>query len=274
MSSGRPPPPLPEHIPAPIAEIARRTLTHSPDARYATAAELGDAIEKAMVDTKMITTAAQVAAFMTDLMGDRAEKRKESIALGLKAADEREKQADIMLRNTETPGIGSESGAGTPAGARILTASGGGPESQRSGSGTGQTLGGSAAMAVPTAAEESQPAAEVRSGRGKTLVIVAGVVVVAAAAAAAAVLANRKPEPAAATVGAQVPSASAPVASSAATPAPSGSSPSVDAAPSAAAAANQPASRSTVHWTPAPAPAPTPKPTPTATSKTRDNYGF
>ena len=274
MSSGRPPPPLPPSVPAPIAAIVRRTLSHSPDARYANAAELQEAIEKAMVEGGLITTATQVAAFMADLMGDRAEKRRESIALGLKAADERDKLADIMQRNADTPGAGSDSGVGTPsaAGARIVTASGVAPESQKSGS--GQTLGGSAAMAVPTV-EPSAPA-EVRSGRGRTFAVVAGIAVVAVAAAVA-VVATRKPEAGAAATD-HAPSASAPAASTTAVPTTSASSATapVDAAPSSSAAATaRPAPRPAVRWVP-PTPAATPKPTPTPapTGKTRDNYGF
>jgi eukaryotic-like serine/threonine-protein kinase len=275
MSSGRPPPPLPTSVPAPVAAIVRRTLSHSPEARYASAAELQEAIEKAMVEGGLVTTATQVAAFMADLMGDRAEKRKESIALGLKAADEREKLADIMQRNAEIPGPGSDSGVGTPsagaAGARIVTASGVAPESQKSGS--GQTLGGSAAMAVPTV--EPSPPAEARSGRGRTFAVVAGIAVVAVAAAVA-VVATRKPEPGAAATD-HVPSASAPAASTT-VPAASASSATaaVDAAPSSSAAATAAAPpRPAVRWVP-PTPAPTPKPTPTPapTGKTRDNYGF
>jgi len=284
LSSGRPPGPLPPTVPAPVAAVVRRTLLHAPEARYATAAELQDAIEKAMVEASLITTAAQVAVFMADLMGDRAEKRKESIALGLKAAEERVRLADVLQRNAEKAGTGSESGVGTPTtGARIVTASGVSPESQKSGSGTtGQTLGGSAAMAVPTI--ESEPAAEARPGRARTLAIVAGLAVVAAAVAIA-VVATRKPEPPAAaagvlsSAGAAIPSsAGAAASSSAGAPATPGSAAtaSVDAAlaassASAAAAATQPASRPPARWVPPP-PAPAPKPT--ATTKQRDNYGF
>ncbi len=273
MSSGRPPAPLPQSVPAPVAAIVHRTLSHSPDARYANAAELQEAIEKAMVEGGLITTATQVAAFMADLMGDRAEKRRESIALGLKAADEREKLADIMQRNADVPGPGSDSGVGTPsaAGARIVTASGVAPESQKSGS--GQTLGGSAAMAVPTV--ESTPPSEARSGRGRTFAVVAGIAVVAVAAAVA-VVATRKPEPGAAATD-HAPSASVPAASTS-VPAASASSATaaVDAAPSSSAAATAaPPPRPAVRWVP-PTPAATPKPTatPAPTGKTRDNYGF
>ncbi|HEX8793708.1 MAG TPA: serine/threonine-protein kinase [Polyangiaceae bacterium] len=275
LSTGRPPVPLPPSVPAPISAIVRRALSHSPDARFASAAEMQDAIEKAMVETSLITTAAQVAAFMADLMGDRAEKRRESIALGLKAADEREKLADVLQRNADTTSSGSESGAGKPGGggARVVTASGVAPESEKSSNGSGQTLGGSAAMAVPTV--DAEPVAQVSPGRGRTMFAAIGALLLLVAAGAVVVVANRtKPVPATAPAFTQSPSAAGSVPATSATAALSASIP--DAAPSASTAASAPPTQPAWHppprWVPPPPPAP--KPASTGTTKSRDNYGF
>jgi hypothetical protein len=294
LSSGQPPAPLPAHVPAPVAAVVMRALSLSPDARYATAAQLEEALEKAMVEAKLVTTAAQVAVFMGELMGDRAEKRKESIALGLKAADEREKLADVLQRNAETTSAGSDSGVssrpGATPGARIVTASGVAPESEKSGAGSGQTLGGSAAMAVPTI-ETGAPVEDVRPARGRKLAVVVGVMAVAAVAAGVAFVAIRTPVQGSAgasvssSAGAAVLSSAGPaVLSSAGAPPPAvgsgsvaasataaSSSPGKDAAPSAPSASSAvPAWHPATRWVPPPAS----PPRPTATVKQRDNYGF
>lgn len=253
LSSGKPPAPLPAGVPAPIAAVVRRSLSQSPDARYGTAAEQQEAIEKAMVEAGMVTTAAQVAAFMADLVGDRAEKRRESIALGLKAADERDKLAEAMRRNADTP------------------------ESEKSGNGTGQTLSGSAAMAVP--AVEPTPNAEARPARsGKTFAIIGGLAL-AAAAAAAALVANRgKSAPPPAPAATIAPSYAAPASSRAnAGTTPSASASSV-AAIGADGAPSSPSASATTATPPAWRPPgrrvpPGSAPKSPATNKQRD-YGF
>jgi eukaryotic-like serine/threonine-protein kinase len=169
LSSGRPPMPLPPGTPPAVAAVVQRCLLHAPEARFATAAELQAALEEAMVEASLPANAATVGACVADLMGERTEKRKESIALGLKAAEEREKVAVIMQRNAETTSVTSDPGARPERTtgvehAKVITA---GPESERS-SATGQTLG-SAAMSVP-----AEPRRR-RSGRA----IAAGVFVAA-----------------------------------------------------------------------------------------------
>jgi hypothetical protein len=52
------------------------------------------------------TNQAQIAAYLAEQMGDRADKRKEAVALGLQAAEDREKVAARMRSNTEQPQTG------------------------------------------------------------------------------------------------------------------------------------------------------------------------
>ena len=171
LSSGRPPTPLPAGVHPAIAAVVKRALTHSPDLRYATAAHLQQALENAMAMSGLLTPTSAVAAYLAELVKDRAEKREESIALGLRAADEREKVAVLMRSNTEAAGAVSEPGT------QMLTAvlkPPATPAPDSTGSSAGQTLG-SAAMTIPM----------VERRRGWTLAVVAGVVAVAAAGAIA-----------------------------------------------------------------------------------------
>jgi hypothetical protein len=121
-----------------VAAVIKRTLTHSPDGRYATAAELQQALEEAMIQAGLVTPTATVAAWLADVVGDRAEKRQDAISLGLSAAEQREKVADLMRSNADQTGGHSEPSS------RLMTAVLG-PDSQSPG---GETLG-SATMAIP-----------------------------------------------------------------------------------------------------------------------------
>jgi serine/threonine protein kinase len=115
LAKGQPPAPLPGTVPAPVAAVVARALSHRADQRFATAAEMQQALERAMVEAGASTTSTAVAEFLQSHVSDRAHKRKESIALGLKAADEREKVSAIMKSNAETSGPVSTSPAGTQA---------------------------------------------------------------------------------------------------------------------------------------------------------------
>jgi len=101
LSSGRPPPPMRADVHPAVALVVRKALSHAPGARYATAFEMQQALEDAIVRAGLVTTSASIAAYLADNTGDRSEKRKEAISLGLKAAEDREKYAEIMRSNTE-----------------------------------------------------------------------------------------------------------------------------------------------------------------------------
>jgi serine/threonine protein kinase len=91
--SGQPPPPLPHVVHHTIAALTERTLAYAPDSRFSTAAQLSEAIENAMRDAKMETTTAEVAAFATQFLSERAEQRQREIDLALHAAAERKRAA-------------------------------------------------------------------------------------------------------------------------------------------------------------------------------------
>ena len=96
LASGRPPVPLPSTVHGAISVVARKALAWEPDARYQSAAELRDALERAMTDAKVQTTPADVAAFTGKRLVERAEKRRQAIDLALNAAAERRRVAELL----------------------------------------------------------------------------------------------------------------------------------------------------------------------------------
>ena len=126
LTSGRPPVPLPPGTHPAIVSIVKRALTADVDARFATAAELQQALEDAMVEANVQTKPATVAAFLAEHVAERAKKRKEAIAVGVKAAGERERYAEIMRSNLRVTGGGvmtssaglNEGGPGSGSGSR------------------------------------------------------------------------------------------------------------------------------------------------------------
>jgi serine/threonine-protein kinase len=90
LSSGRAPAPLPASIHPAVADVLGRALVLDPEGRFSTAADLQQALDAAILAAGLAegASAGAVAAFVAEVMGEQAEKRRESIALGLKAADE------------------------------------------------------------------------------------------------------------------------------------------------------------------------------------------
>jgi serine/threonine-protein kinase len=125
LTSGKPPVPLPQTVPAPVVEVVKRALRPAPEARYATAAEMQQALEEAMAEAKLSTSAAAIATFLGKFVSDRIQKRKDAIALGLKAAAERDRVAEVMRSNAEIHvGSLSATGAGNGSAPRMITATG------------------------------------------------------------------------------------------------------------------------------------------------------
>ncbi len=155
LTSGRPPMPMRGDVHPTVAAVVRRALSHDPGARFATAAEMQEALEEAIREAGLVTTSAEVATYLAGEVGARAQKRKEAIALGLSAADAREKYADIMRANTDRSTATGATGARVIA--ERLTAQADQVASEEvtvrdglsaSRSSAGQTLG-SAAVAIP-----------------------------------------------------------------------------------------------------------------------------
>jgi serine/threonine-protein kinase len=79
LAEGKPPAPLPSSVPAPIAGIVQRALAYQPAKRFETAAEMQQALEKAMGECGLATSSAEVASFVATHLGHRAEKRRQAI---------------------------------------------------------------------------------------------------------------------------------------------------------------------------------------------------
>jgi eukaryotic-like serine/threonine-protein kinase len=101
LGSGRPPLPLPPAVHPAIARIVRKALAHSRDNRYETAADLRGAIEDAMVQARLPTTTADVAAFAAKHLGELAERRRQVIDLALAAAGERRRLEGLLRPTSE-----------------------------------------------------------------------------------------------------------------------------------------------------------------------------
>jgi hypothetical protein len=263
ITSGRRPAALSAEVPACVREIVKRALAHSADGRYATAAELQQALEDAIVETRLAGTTSAVAAFVEEIAGDRAEKRKEAIAIGLKAAEEREKVAAIMRSNAETAGAADTSDREVSALTQADTLRRPEPVSQPESTTPTEQTHGSAAIPLPIA----QP------GRGRPVAVAAGVLIVGGA---IALLAMRSAGHGAASV---VPGVPAGVTTAVASvpppppdPAPSAPpDPPPDPTSSASVSATRAPSRTPPPSRPLPGPATKPRP---SASTHRGNYGF
>jgi eukaryotic-like serine/threonine-protein kinase len=119
LMSGRPPPPLPNSVPGPIAAVVLRALSHERERRYATALEMKNAIEEAMLTAHLVATPETVAAFVAEHLGDRAEARQKAIT----AALGRSARNTTPLRDIGKPASGSEgaesAAMGAPQGTRV-----------------------------------------------------------------------------------------------------------------------------------------------------------
>jgi serine/threonine protein kinase len=78
--------PLPGHVPPEIAVVVTRALQYSRSDRFVTAAWMKAAIEEAMERANLATSTAMVASFLQSHIGHLSRKRKEHIAMGLRAA--------------------------------------------------------------------------------------------------------------------------------------------------------------------------------------------
>ncbi len=106
LGSGKPPPSLPLTVHPAIRAIVDKALTHDPDKRYQTAAEMQMALEGAMSDARFVTTTTHVATFVREYMAERARRRKEAIDVALSAAAERARVSPVL----ERAGLASSSG--------------------------------------------------------------------------------------------------------------------------------------------------------------------
>jgi eukaryotic-like serine/threonine-protein kinase len=96
LAQQKPPEPLPPEIPQPIRKVVARALAWDPNERYATAAELRDALEGAIASAGIVATNADVAAFTARHLAERVGARERAVALALSAAEERSRVARLL----------------------------------------------------------------------------------------------------------------------------------------------------------------------------------
>lgn len=104
FASKKSPRPLSPPIPPPIRAVARRALAWAPEDRYATAEELRVAIEVAMLEASSSATPADVAAFCAHHLAGHTLARRQSLAMALSEADDRE-----SARRPTLPGVAAQS---------------------------------------------------------------------------------------------------------------------------------------------------------------------
>ena len=199
LTSGRPPIPLPPHVPAPIKDVVRRAMAFDVDKRFATCAEFQRAIEDAMALANCRATTHDVASFLTLNVGDRQEQRKQAIELALKAAADRKRMQSLLkppsadsssgLSNVDVQGALralSSSGLGSEPGGPPGSSSGTSPHGVSSPSMTSNATLGSAAVETPLSIPGIEPAA-----RRRRALVFAGAGLGAVAVVLVAILAGR-----------------------------------------------------------------------------------
>jgi serine/threonine-protein kinase len=106
LTSGQPPAPLSPSVPPAVTALVTRALSHDPNARFASAHDMKDAIEAAMTASGLSCTQGQVAAFVVEHGASRTASRKEAIDLAISAAAERERVRDMLRPNPEKSATG------------------------------------------------------------------------------------------------------------------------------------------------------------------------
>jgi serine/threonine protein kinase len=197
LTSGRPPTPMRGNIHPAVVAVVRRALSHAAEERFPTAAAMQEALEDAIREAELGTTTSAVSTYLANEVGARAERRKAAIALGLSAAEARERYADIMRANTEKSNGGtSASGARTVAETlsaradRFVSEEATVPDGSGPGSGPGSRsatglTNGSAALSIAVS----------DGGRGRRMAIVLGAVGVAACVLIAAAMRGSRDKP-------------------------------------------------------------------------------
>lgn len=88
--NGAPIPPLAQSLPLSLRMAVTRSLAHEPGQRFQTAAEMGEALEGLMRKLGVVTTHAEVGAFVQHVLGDKLAARRQLIQNALAEAANRE----------------------------------------------------------------------------------------------------------------------------------------------------------------------------------------
>ncbi len=81
--------PLPVSVPEPVRAVVERAVSKSAADRYATAAEMRDAIEEAMAALGLRASAGDIERALREQLADRIAERKQSVEAAMRAADAR-----------------------------------------------------------------------------------------------------------------------------------------------------------------------------------------
>jgi serine/threonine protein kinase len=100
IASGERPPPLPPQVPTPVAAIVEKALAFAPEDRFATMAEMQIAIDSVMSERGLQATAKDVAELVKVHLSARAEKRRSSVDLALRAAADRDRVNKLLVADS------------------------------------------------------------------------------------------------------------------------------------------------------------------------------
>jgi serine/threonine-protein kinase len=136
--TGEAPDPLPPSVPPVVASVVLRALTREAKGRFASAAEMRDALEDAAKQTSSIATSDDVGRFFAENLAESAAQRKKMLERALEASGERSRVRELLTFEPSTgsgssPVLPSMRGAsqGIPtaygSSARMPTASGSSP---------------------------------------------------------------------------------------------------------------------------------------------------
>jgi eukaryotic-like serine/threonine-protein kinase len=107
-------PRLPDSIPAPVRALVEKSLEHDVSQRFQSGAEMRDAIDRAIVDARLMTSHAQVGAFVKEYLGARIANRKKAIENALQEAQKRVR-SEALAAPLDAPEVQTGSGVHRPA---------------------------------------------------------------------------------------------------------------------------------------------------------------
>ncbi len=97
-------PAMPSTIPMSLRAAVMRALAHEPAQRFQTAADMGDALETLMRKLSVVTTHAEVGAFVQKVLGEKLDARKQLIANAIAEAGNRERAREALTVPIEVDG--------------------------------------------------------------------------------------------------------------------------------------------------------------------------
>jgi serine/threonine protein kinase len=97
IASGERPTPLPAGLPPRVVALVEKALAYDPEDRFATMGEMRAAVEAAIDDLSDSVTSTDVAELAAKYLSSRAEQRRKSIDLALRAAAERDRVTKLLV---------------------------------------------------------------------------------------------------------------------------------------------------------------------------------